>query len=108
MVIAELHVEIVRYLGDDPQPGIVECRFLDAVGVAHQFIEKTAVVSEELLSSACVYPRPAVIRCLVEDQFFGETGGKLMRINTERPWGIESTSGETRFTVLASQISALK
>jgi hypothetical protein len=56
-------VKIIRYLGDDPQPGIVECELVDAHGEAWPFIEKTAVVSATDLDEHTSYPQEGIIAC---------------------------------------------
>ena len=55
-----MKVSIVRYISDDPQPGIVECQFQDAYGGRWSFIEKTLVVSVEQLDAHSVYPQTRV------------------------------------------------
>ena len=42
-----LLVEIVKYVSDEPQPGVVECRLIDANGVTWTFVEKTAIVTDQ-------------------------------------------------------------
>ena len=38
-------VSIVRWVDDEPQPGIVECKLTDLFGRDWTFIEKSAVVT---------------------------------------------------------------
>jgi hypothetical protein len=54
-------VVITWYLGDDPQPGVVECEMTDAHGKRWRFVEKSAIVSAEDLSAATHYPISGVI-----------------------------------------------
>lgn len=89
---------------DEHQPGFVECRLVDAHGQSHLFVEKAPVVSSEDLGPASVYPRPGVIGCVVEAEWTDAQGRALARVDTERPWSVASTTGATRFVVLASQI----
>ena len=96
-------VEISRFI-DDHQPGFVECRFLDACGELHTFTEKGPVVSTQNLSASSQYPCPGNIACEVVSEFMDSEGRSLVRIDTERPFSIESTSGETKFVVLSSQL----
>jgi hypothetical protein len=56
-------VSKVRYMSDDPQPGIVECQIEDAYGCRWSFVEKTLVVSAEQLDAKGVYRRPGVPPC---------------------------------------------
>jgi hypothetical protein len=86
-------VDIVRY-ADDSQPGWVECHLTDAIGRRWSFVEKVPVVTAADLDASSVYPQPGVIACEV----VGRAGG-VVRIDTTRPWSVESVEGETRFEV---------
>src|SRR5215471_11505967 len=101
----ELIVQIVRWVDDDPQPGIVACEFEDAEGYLHTVIEKQAVASEVCLDASSAYPRPGIIRCEVLTQWRDSKGRELARITTERPYSIETTEGLSEFVVLASQLA---
>ena len=98
-----LAVQISRFV-DEYQPGIVECLFVDANGHRHLFIEKVPIVTTENLWSTSSYPRPGTIAGEVEAEWREDDGRVLARVNTERPWGVESTTGETHFVVLASEL----
>lgn len=45
----ELAVQIVRFVDDEPQPGIVACEFIDANGHRHTLIDKVPMCSGERL-----------------------------------------------------------
>jgi hypothetical protein len=96
-------VEILRWV-DDYQPGIVECKLVDAAGESHLFIEKSPIVSTEDLWSHTTYPRPGAIDCTLLERWMDEKGRQLSRIDTSRPWHVESTEGCTSFVVLESQL----
>lgn len=96
-------IQIERFV-DDYQPGIVECRLVDAQGQSHLFIEKAPIVSTEDLWSDSLYPQPGAIACEIEAEWIDDEGRNLVKINTENPWHVESTTGETHFITLASQI----
>jgi len=93
--MTDMKVSIVRYISDDPQPGIVECQFDDAYGRRWSFVEKTAVVSAELLDAHSDYPQPGVTACNIIQRFPDASGRELIRINT-----VESVEGVTQFDVL--------
>lgn len=99
-----LKATVVRYIDDEPQPGVVECMLVDAAGQSHAFIEKTAVVSAKPLFSTDTYPMACELACEVEAEWIDEGGEPLVRACTERPWGLESTTGQTVFVVHASQL----
>jgi len=98
-----LVVKITRFV-EEHQPNIVECVLTDAQGQSHLFIEKSAIVSTEELWATSTYPRPGSIACEVEEEWKDEAGRPLLRVNTARPWSVESTTGETVFVVESSQI----
>lgn len=98
-----LRVSITRFV-EEGQPGFVECEFFDADGARHVIIEKVTVVSSEQLWSDSDYPRDTDIECVVLEHFAGSQGAQLVRIDTELPWHIETTNGQTVFVVEESQV----
>lgn len=100
---AEVSVEIVRYVSDD-FPGFVECVLTDADGMRHSIVDKAPVFSVENLLAASSYPCAGVVACEVTAEWVDETGRRLARVDTTRPWGIEATDGTTCFVVLSSQL----
>lgn len=96
-------IEIWRFV-DDHQPGLVECRLVDADGHIHEFIEKGPVVSDRNLLSDSQYPCAGSIACEVTSEFIDAQGRLLACIDTRLPFGVESSSGETKFVVLLSQL----
>ena len=103
--MAALDVEIVRFV-DSHQPGFVECAITDAQGSKHLFVEKLPVVTVEALSENSSYPRRGTIQCVLLERWRDATGTELVSVDTSKPWSIESTAGQTRFEVLASQVTA--
>jgi hypothetical protein len=101
--MTSVSVEVTRFV-DDHFPGFVECTLTDAHGQVHTFVEKAPVVSTESLVANSKYPCAGVIACTVEADFTDPLGRKLARINTEHPWNIESSSGETKFVVASTQL----
>ena len=85
-----LVVKITRFV-EEHQPNIVECVLTDAQGESHLFIEKSAIVSTKELWATSTYPRPGSIACEVEEEWKDEAGRPLLRVNTARPWSVEST-----------------
>ena len=94
-----LKVSIVRYISDDPQPGIVECQFQDAYGRRWSFIEKTLVVSVEQLDAHSVYPQRGVTACIIVQRLPDGAGREVIRVNT-----VESVEGVTQFDVLPESL----
>jgi hypothetical protein len=95
-----VRVSITRYLGDEPQPGIVECEFIDAHGRCWRFVQKTAIISAGQLDGHTHYPQFGVIACEIISQRRDENGREIICVDSERPWGVESVDAVTRFEVL--------
>lgn len=96
-------VEITRWV-DDYQPGIVECRLVDAYGKVWHFVDKLPYFTATYLGPESEYPQPGTIACEIERKWLDESGRDICLIDTDRPWCIEATSGETCFDVLATQL----
>lgn len=78
----DLTYEIVRWVADDPQPGVVEARFTDAAGKTWVLIDKDVIFTSELISSRSAYPQPGGIRCEVLDRWRDPAGRTIVRIWT--------------------------
>lgn len=79
-----VRMTIVRYVSDDPQPGLVEVRLVDAHGRAWLFHEKTAVVSAEPLWADSAYPREVIVRVRVAARTADARGHGLARVHVHR------------------------
>ena len=101
-----LLVTIERFV-DDHFPGWVECSLVDSDDRRLQFIEKAPVVSAANLLPDGAFPHTGYIACLVQEEWIDERGRQLVRVDTAKPRGIESTAGEASFTVLRDQIVQL-
>ena len=101
---AELEVAIVRWIDDEPQPGIVEFEFSDLFGRQWHFREKQALVSKTWLGAGNICPQPGSLRCRVLSQSQDSEGRSIAEIDTSRPWHVESIEEVSRFQVFASQI----
>lgn len=99
----EFEVKIMRVI-DDGFPGFVECVFVDAHGQEHTIVEKTPVVSRREISASSAFPLFGTVACEVILERTDETGRVLLQVDTTRPHGIESVSGQTRFELLAQQV----
>jgi len=103
MDFARLAVTITR-LVDDSFPGWVECLLLDAAGGQHWFTEKVPVVSHGCAGPDDVYPRPGWIRCVVIQDAADGHSQRLVEVSTDQPDGVDSQTGQSRFTIRAQQI----
>ncbi len=99
-----LAVQMTRYI-DRSFPGWVECVFYDAQGQQHTVHEKVPVIAtpnKDLKDSD--FPMEGELACKIETEWRDEAFGNLAKINTERPYGIESIEGSAIFTVRSSQL----
>ena len=103
-VMLGIRVNIVRYISDDPQPGIVECQLEDAHGHRWSFVEKTAVVSAERLDAQASYPQGGMVAGEILSRGLDDRGREIIRVSTERPCGVESVDGVTEFEVLPESL----
>jgi len=101
-----LEVEIIRFV-DPYQPGIVECSITDAHGAKHLFVEKVPVVTREDLTATSSYPRRGVIACEVLRRWRDASDREIATVDTDNPWRIESTDGQTQFDVLVSALTEI-
>ncbi|MBF6238780.1 hypothetical protein [Nocardia otitidiscaviarum] len=100
-----VRVDAVRWAGDEPQPGLVEVRLIDAHGTAHSFVEKEPIFGSELpLRPDTAYPVRARLGCTVLDACVVR-GRELVTITTALPYGIESEGGRTEFEVTPDQLT---
>jgi hypothetical protein len=97
-------IQIVRFVMEH-QPNIVECVLTDASGRRWHFLDKSAIFTEVYLDRRSAYPLPGILGCEVVREWTDERGRSIATIDTDRPWAISATTGETRFDVLADQIT---
>jgi hypothetical protein len=102
--MSEVSVQIVRWVDDNPQPGVVEARLRDVSGREWVFVDKWPIFAEEDLEAESNYPRPGVMRCEVVASGRDDRRREVHTIDTSRPDGVEAEGGESRFDVLAEQI----
>jgi len=99
----EIEVEIIRYV-DDAQPGWVECHFTDAARHEHVVIDKVPLFTALALDAASQYPVRGTMGCREVGRRHDADGREIVTIDTEEPDHIASTSGQTRFDVVAVQL----
>lgn len=100
----EVSVEILRPLDIDIWPFFVECRLVDAAGRIWLFRDKWPIFTRADFDDQTEFPQPGVIRCQIIESHVSTDGRKLAVIDTERPDGVDSTTGDYRFEVFASQL----
>ena len=101
---ANLRVEIIRFVDEYPQPGIVLCNFRDATDKVHEITDKVPIFTVEPLWHDSTYPQTGTARCEVLKRFEDIDGRHKALITIERPDHLESTTGLTKFLVLESSL----
>jgi hypothetical protein len=99
-----ISVQITKYISDDPQPGIVECKLFDIYGKEWVFHDKNGIFSMDYFDAHSSYPQPGVIACEVIRRWQDADGREIVSVDTENSWGVEAITGETRFDVLPGQL----
>jgi hypothetical protein len=102
-----IRVLIVRWVDDEPQPGIVECRLTDRFGRDWAFIEKCPAVSSAALCNDSTYPRSGVIGCQIISTGLDDNGREFAVVDTRQPWGITAVTGHACFEVFADQLDRI-
>lgn len=100
-----LRVQIVRFVDEEPQPGIVESQFRDAAGRLHSIIDKVPLFTSADLWSDSDYPQPGFIECRVLERIPG-AGGKLSRINIGA-YHFEITNESPEFVVRDAELTEI-
>jgi hypothetical protein len=103
----QLAVQIVRFVDDEPQPGIVACEFVDANGHRHTLIDKVPMCSGERVDANSAYPQPGGVRCEALARWRDANGRDVVRITTDLPDHVESSEGVSEFVVLSGQLSSV-
>jgi|GEM_PF-3706201 len=102
--IADIAVSILRWVADEPQPGLIEFNLVDSDGKDWRFIDKQAMASAVLLSAESTFPCHGSIRCEIVSFETDETGRVLAHIDTEKPWCIETVDEMHVFRVEAERL----
>jgi hypothetical protein len=89
--------EIVRWVSDDPQPGIVEAHLVDADGTRWSFIDKWPIFTSAL-DPLSRFPVSGAIRCEVLDRELLDDGRQILTIDTATPDGVHA-NGQSMFRV---------
>lgn len=92
---------ITRWVSDEPQPGLVECRFTDVSGRECVFIDKDPIFTKAILTADSRYPQPGVVLCEIILRSRDHGGRDVADIKTI--WS-ESPNEERHFRVFAAQL----
>jgi hypothetical protein len=100
-----LRVQIVRFVDEEPQPGIVESQFRDAQDGLHSIIDKVPLFTSAHLWSDSDYPQPGFIECRVVERI-PNACGNLARINIEH-YHFEITNESPEFVVREAELAEI-
>ncbi|MFD6751679.1 MULTISPECIES: hypothetical protein [Streptomyces] len=89
-------------MSDDPFPGIIEVRFVDASGHRWSVIDKTAVFTRAELTSGSVYPVEVTVACAILGTAGRPTDG-IVTVSLA-PDGVTTPDGRDTFNVDSSQL----
>lgn len=95
-------MHITRWIGDEPQPGVIECQLVDVHGRTWSFTEKD-IVTTEAHNSGTAYPCPCDIPCEEAGRARGADGREIVRILLDRWFGSEDEA-RNEFEVYAEQL----
>ncbi|WP_424949525.1 hypothetical protein [Deinococcus sp.] len=98
----DVSVILTRYLGDEPQPGIVKAQISDWEGIRHTFVDKVPMFTAEQPTH---YPAVGQMRVQVLDEQPITGPWTRLLISTEQPFYICDDSGEyASFWVHSEQV----
>lgn len=98
-----IRCQVVRWVADEPFPGLVEAQFTDAHDRLWVFRDKSAMFAQ-VLTSRTRYPVAAVIAGTVSASRRDADARDIVIISTGEPWGLESVEGSSTFEVTAAQL----
>jgi len=98
--VNEVKCEIVGWVSDEPQPGLVEAELTDARGKTWRFVDKQTTFTSEAVRSSTAFPLTGAMRCEVLSRRV-DAARTLVTLRT-----IDSDSdGQDRFEVEATQVA---
>ncbi len=100
-----VRAQAMRWLSGEPQPGLVEVMMTDASGRQWTFVDKWPIFSAQTLTDQTQYPVGVLIDCELTDEDVGGIDQNLVLISTEKPWGVQTTEGQTEFVIRRDQLN---
>jgi hypothetical protein len=100
----EVRCQVVRWVADEPQPGLVEAQLTDSDGRLWSFIDKEPIFCNEWIGPQTPFSVAGAIRCQVIGHATLTDGREVITIDTGTPDSIDS-AGVTIFRAPASAIS---
>lgn len=96
MVMATfIKAKAVRWVSDEPFPGLVAVEIVDAMGVRWTFVDKHPMFGRlPSVTPTARYPIDLLIACRVTRR-----SEDVVHVTTAEPWGLEATDGTFEFEV---------
>jgi hypothetical protein len=104
LVVVTVRCEIVRWVSDEPQPGWVEARLIDAHGHEHVFFDKSAMFETgrpPVLTASSAYPVAGVIRAEVVGTYLDRDGAEILEVRLR---DVETQAGTFQIEVTREQL----
>jgi hypothetical protein len=102
--VPELRCEAVRWVDDEPFPGIVEVQFADAAGQRWSLIDKTAIFTRSAeLAPSSDYPVEVTVACVPLGSADRLADDEPVTVSLT-PDGVTTPDGQDTFTVNRSQL----
>jgi hypothetical protein len=95
---------VVRWVDDEPQPGLVEAHLTDADGRLWRFIDKEPIFCTNMTGRLAQFPVAGAIRCRIIGHKPLSDGSQIVTIDTGSLDGVDS-DGVTIFRVGSSTVS---
>lgn len=97
---AFVRARAVRWVSDEPFPGLIEVELADAAGKRWTFVDKYPMFDpESAFGPSTNYPVPLQIACTMLDRRQDEAV-----VSTAEPWGLETIDGSHEFVVSLSDV----
>ena len=105
--MTQVRCQAVRWVSDDPQPGVVEVQLTDADGAVWSFVEKFYVFNaDDDVWLGAVYPFEVQVDCEIVSRHADAGGRDLVTISTA-PAYVETEAGRDQFTVTPGQLAGV-
>jgi hypothetical protein len=101
---AAVACQVVRWVADEPQPGLVEAQLVDSDGRVWSFIDKEPIFRSDGADRPMRFPVAAAIRCRIIGRTTLADGREVVTVDTASPDGVDS-DGVTVFRVPASAVT---
>lgn len=102
--VPSFRVTVVRWVGDEPQPGWVEAQFTDAAGETWTFFDKPPIFEPPgtmPLTASTAYPVEIAMPVLIHSSRPTDAG-RVVTISL--PWGVDYDSAQDRFEVYSHDL----